>query len=332
MRSRSRILPPLICAVLGLAGCATPATQASRPPGERSEPVVRVYWSVHGTQLHAFIFQPPGEIRSPVPALLFFHPGGWVSGSTDWMFATARRFARLGIVTLAIDYRLSGSAVTPIESLDDTCAAFQWVRRSSRELGIDPQRVGGYGVSAGGHLITAAATIGCGNQDGSQANGGPDALLLWSPVLDVSQSDWFHQLLQGRGSPEAYSPAQHVPPHPVPVSIVQGELDTLATLPDARRFCDQVKANGGHCELNVYPGVGHLLTRNLQEQETNSPDTDPATREDALARQERFLCELWSPACKGGSASQGSSRNRNVSAGPGMVRRSGSRAERQEVG
>jgi acetyl esterase len=149
-----------------------------------------------------------------VPALLFFHPGGWVSGSTDWMFDTACRFARLGIVTLAIGYRLSGDAVTPIESLDDTCAAFQWVRRSSRELGIDPQRVGGYGTSAGGHLLTAADTIGCGHQDGSPANGGPDALLLWSPVLDVFQSDRFRKLLQGRGSPEAYSPAQHVTPFP----------------------------------------------------------------------------------------------------------------------
>jgi acetyl esterase len=78
-------------------------------------------------------------------------------------------------------------------------------------------------------------------------------------------------------------------------------LDTLATLPDARRFCDQVKANGGRCELNVYPGVGHLLTHNLQKQETNTPDTIPSTREGALARQERFLCELWSLDCQGGS-------------------------------
>jgi acetyl esterase len=171
------------------------------------------------------------------------------------------------------------------------------VRRNARELGIDPRRVGGYGTSAGGHLVAAASALGCGNGDGSQANGGPDVLLLWSPVLDVSQDDWFRKLLQGRASPEAYSPAQQVPPHPVPVSIVQGELDTVSPLPAARHFCDQVKANGGRCDLNVYPGVGHLLTRNLQEQETNNPATDPATRDDALARQERFLCEVWSLTC-----------------------------------
>ncbi len=294
MRPRSRTPSLLICAVLVLAGCATPAARAPRALGGGPEPVVRVYRSVQRTQLRAFIFQPPGEPRSPVPALLFFHPGGWVSGNSDWMLDTARRFARLGIVTLAIDYRLSGDAVTPIEALDDTCAAFQWVRRNARELGIDPQRVGGYGTSAGGHLVTAAATLGCGN------GSGPDVLLLWSPVLDVSQSDWFRQLLQGRASPEAYSPAQHVPPHPVPVVIVAGDKDTVAPTPDARRFCDQVKANGGRCDLHVYPGVGHLLTRNLQEQETNTPDTDPTTRDDALARQERFLCETWSLACGAG--------------------------------
>ena len=45
------------------------------------------------------------------------------------------------------------------------------------------------------------------------------------------------------------------------------------------------------CELNVYEGVGHLLTRNLANQESDF-DPDPEARADGIARHLRFLAEL----------------------------------------
>ena len=51
-------------------------------------------------------------------------------------------------------------------------------------------------------------------------------------------------------------------------------------------------AGGGVCELVVYPGVGHLLTRNLANQEDDF-DPDPAARDDGNARQRVFLERLW---------------------------------------
>ncbi|MCJ7524030.1 MAG: hypothetical protein MUP71_02265 [Candidatus Aminicenantes bacterium] len=47
---------------------------------------------------------------------------------------------------------------------------------------------------------------------------------------------------------------------------------------------------GGICELHVYPGVGHLLTRNLANQEDNF-DPDPKFKADGIAQLERFLRE-----------------------------------------
>jgi acetyl esterase/lipase len=77
-----------------------------------------------------------------------------------------------------------------------------------------------------------------------------------------------------------------------PVHVVHGERDTLTPLSGARRFCDRVVAGGGTCELVVYPGVGHLLTRNLANQESDF-DPDPAARDDGNARQRTFVASLW---------------------------------------
>lgn len=294
MKSRPcRLLPALAPLVALLAGCAAGGTRAESPGEAAStEPLRHIYREVDGQQLPAFVFRPASPARSPAPAVLLFHGGGWVAGGADWTFERARRYAQMGLVAISIEYRLSGGAVTPIEAFEDACHAFRWAREKARLLGIDRSRVAGHGVSAGGQLVAAAATKGCGNAGGRFGNGGPDALLLWSPAVGVAGDGWFRKLLQGRAAPEAYSPVDLVPARLAPTCIVQGEMDTLTPLADARRFCEQAAANGNRCELHVYPGVGHLLTRNLADQEDNY-DPDPAARADGIAKQEQFLRELW---------------------------------------
>jgi acetyl esterase/lipase len=242
--------------------------------------------------LRAFVFAPEAAGPAPRPAVLLFHGGGWAAGEAQWTFDRARRLAEIGLVAISIEYRLSEGTTTPIEALDDTCAAFHWARAEAGRLGIDPQRVGGYGVSAGGHLVAAAAVLGCGSSEGGFANGGPDALVLLSPALDLSRDGWFRRLLQGRADPRDYSPVEHVASRVPPTSIVHGALDSLTPLSGAQRFCELAQINGNRCELNVYDGLGHLLSRNLENQET-AFDPDPAARADGFAKQERFLRELW---------------------------------------
>ncbi len=199
----------------------------------------------------------------------------------------------MGLLAVAVEYRLSDGKVTPIDALNDTCASLAWVRANAARFGIDDKRVAAYGVSAGGHLVSAAATLGCGNAEGAIGNGGPDALLLWSPAVDVAQSTWFQKLLQGRAKAIDFSPAHQMPQRVAPTSIVQGAKDTVTRTEGAQRFCEIATRNGNRCELNVYANVGHLLTRNLADQEDNY-DPDPAARADGIARQAQFLRSLWS--------------------------------------
>ena len=254
-----------------------------------AEPDVRVYREIGGQKLHAHVFRPNMKDNAmPTAAIVLFHGGGWVVGGPEWTDPAAQRFAQLGMVAVSVEYRLCNETFTPIDALDDTRAAFRWVRSHAKELNIDPDRVAGYGVSAGGHLVAAAATIPCGKADAGGSDARPDLLLLWSPALDVARDGWFRKLLQGHGDASDYSPLEHAGAGTPPTCIVHGEKDTLTPLAGVQQFCDRVTSAGGICELNVYAGVGHLLTRNLQNQEDDF-DPDPEKRADGIAKYEQFL-------------------------------------------
>ncbi|APV49202.1 hypothetical protein BWI17_05605 [Betaproteobacteria bacterium GR16-43] len=256
----------------------------------QGDPRFLTYSEPGGVALKVHVFEAPGSTRRP--AVVLFHGGGWTEGEPAWVFAAARRFAERGFPAFAVQYRLSGAEVTPVEALQDACASLQWVRATAAKWNVDPRRVIAYGVSAGGHLAGTAATIGCGNKEGSLGNGGPDALVLWSPALDVARSTWFAKLLAGRASPESLSPVENVRGPLPPTSIVHGEEDTVTRIRGSRAFCEAAKAHGGRCEVIAYPGVGHLLTRNLKHQESDF-DVDPATRADGIRRQMEFVEGLW---------------------------------------
>lgn len=94
-------------------------------------------------------------------AVMFIHGGGWTSGSKNggsgsemWPELLGR-----GYVVAAIDYRLAPEHPFPAQMQDVTCAVL-YLKRNAAELGIDPERIGAYGGSAGGHLASLLGTTG----------------------------------------------------------------------------------------------------------------------------------------------------------------------------
>ena len=263
--------------------------EAGPVQAKQNDPDVIVYREAGGQKLHMHIVMPePDDASEPAAAILLFHGGGWMWGDVAWTDPAARRYAQLGMVAISVEYRLSNDQLTPVDALEDTRAAFRWARKHAPELNIAPDRIAGYGVSAGGHLVAAAATVPDPNPAGHEPRSAPDLLLLWSPALDVANDGWFCRLLKGNGSPSDYSPAEHAGTGTPPTCIVHGEKDTLTPLDGVRKYAERVRKNGGICQLNIYEDVGHLLTRNLKNQEDDF-DPDPEKRADGIKKLNQFL-------------------------------------------
>jgi acetyl esterase/lipase len=98
----------------------------------------------------------PKEIKKPVPGLIFVHGGAWREGSRKNYGTYSRHFASKGYVVATIEYRLSGEAPFPAAIQDVNCA-IRWMRANAAKLGVDPNKIGLVGGSAGGHLVLLAA-------------------------------------------------------------------------------------------------------------------------------------------------------------------------------
>jgi acetyl esterase len=241
-------------------------------------------------KLTAHIFRVASDTAAKrAPVIVLFHGGGWVAGSPDWVYEQARHYAKNGAVAIAAEYRLCDQrTVTPLDSLSDARDIIRWIRGNAAELGVDPVRVAAYGVSAGGQLAAALATI----QDPQHHDSvdAPNALVLISPAVSVAHDGWFARILLEKAAASELSPDEHVRKRLPPTIIFHGVADTLVPVSGVRRFCERARLQSSDCEVVEYPGVGHLFTRKLDSQEDDF-DPDPKDVADARAKGDAFLAK-----------------------------------------
>jgi acetyl esterase len=266
----------------------------ARSQAPNPKPVIRTYKTIGATEIKAHIFQPDGAATGKLrPAIIVLHGGGWNAGSPEWTYYDAQRFAGLGMVAIAGEYRLSNQKdITPLEAMADTRDLIRWVREHAAELAIDPHRVAVYGRSAGGHLAVSAAVFP--HDEESKTSAVPDALILLSPAASIAGDQWPQRLLGSRAEVKTISPAENITKRLPPMIIIEGAADTETPLPGVQRFCDRAKQVGGTCELHVYPNLGHLLSRNLdpQAQEQGPFDPDPTASNAAHEAESAFLAQI----------------------------------------
>ena len=108
------------------------------------------------------IYRPLGAGASPtkasaLPALVYYHGGGWTIGDLDTHDVLCRELCNgASAVVVAVDYRMGPEHRFPA-AVDDCIAATAWVHRQASELGIDPARLAVGGDSAGGYLAAVVA-------------------------------------------------------------------------------------------------------------------------------------------------------------------------------
>jgi len=101
------------------------------------------------------IYRPSEEIN--LPALVFFHGGGWVLNFLDIYEPALRKIAKNGnFVIIAVDYQKAPEHSYPAP-LDDCYATLKWVIENAKDLGVDLAAIGVGGDSAGGNLASSVA-------------------------------------------------------------------------------------------------------------------------------------------------------------------------------
>jgi acetyl esterase len=131
--------------------------KAMRGLTARPDPVESVENRVTPGGIALRVYRPIGSGRDPLPALVFFHGGGWVLGDLETVDNLCRRLANgSGCSVVSVDYRLAPDCKFP-GPVDDSFDAVRFVQEEADSLGIDPRRIGVGGDSAGGNLAAAVA-------------------------------------------------------------------------------------------------------------------------------------------------------------------------------
>jgi len=216
----------------------------------------------------------PATTGPPRPAVIWIHGGGWRAGERNPN--PNRTLAEHGFVTAALSYRLSQEAIFPAQ-IHDVKAAIRFLRGNHARFGIDPERIGVWGHSAGGHLAALAGVAG--NVQELEVDGGTPgvssavqaAVPLSPPTrldrttsnqdLDSAQRQLLGHSVVHRAELDRLArmanPATHARADTPPFLIVHGVMDNLVTIEDARALAAALAAVGASVRLHELPNVDH---------------------------------------------------------------------------
>lgn len=251
------------------------STDVFAPPAPSLKSVQNRMIGGPGGNLRIRIYTPEGD-DEPLPALLFFHGGGWVVGDLNTHDAMCRILTEgARCITIAVDYRMGPEHKFPA-ALEDASAALTWVRNNAETLGTNSARIAVAGDSAGGNLSAALALA---NRD----RNGPKLCfqLLIYPATDMTATsgsrvehgegtnlttdamDWFEERYlrtpedrnDFRASPLLAEDHSGLPP----ALIQTAEYDPLRD--EGKAYADKLTAAGVHADYVCYPGMIHGFAR-----------------------------------------------------------------------
>ncbi len=220
------------------------------------------------------IYRPKGAAAGRMlPALVYFHGGGWTIGDFDTHDSVCRALANeSGAVVVAVDYRLAPEHRFPA-AVEDAFAATKWIAANAARLGIDAARLAVGGDSAGGNLAAVVSLL-------ARDAGGPalKLQLLIYPAVDFTMSadsfrrngdvlplttaavDWFRAQYLGpevetsgrdwRASP-IFTDLAKVPP----AYVLTAGYDVLCD--EGKAYADKLQAAGVPVERAHFPGMIH---------------------------------------------------------------------------
>lgn len=211
---------------------------------------------------------PQTSIEGLRPALVVIHGGGWGAGSksVDVYQKMMIDYAQKGYVVINVEYRLTGEAPFPA-CIEDVKCAVRWLKAHSKELQVDPDRIGAYGHSAGAHLALMVAMT----SDNPELEGDGDWKEFSSSVNVAAAGSPPTEL--GRDVPmakEIWWPIGYIGKNHPPLFLIQGRSDRVVLPERTRDFVEKMKTIGADIKyLEVEGGHGVAYAEKLEI-------TDPA--------------------------------------------------------
>lgn len=241
-----------------------------------------VYGNRNGRELMMDIARPSRPNGLGVALLV---SGGWKSGTNGfhpWMVAPLLRH---GYTVFAVTH-VSQPQSTIMDIVQDMHRAIRFIRVHAQEYGIDPNRIGVTGGSAGGHLALMLATRGGpGPVDApdpiDRASSAVQAVAIFYPVTDLLNLGASTENMGDGGPPRSFvkgfgpnatnlvvwkeigrdtSPIYFVHSNLPPTLIYHGDADTLVPLDQSQRYQVRARELGREVQLVVHPGGQHGWT------------------------------------------------------------------------
>jgi acetyl esterase/lipase len=224
-----------------------------------------VYGHKHGMALTFDVFKP--KQRANGVGILFIVSGGWYSRwrppekSVNWFKQTLDK----GFTVFAVRHGSSPKYAIP-EIIEDVRRSVRFIRLRANKFGVDPERLGVTGGSAGGHLSLMLGT--------ASDNGDPDskdevlrtsnrvaAVVAYFPPTDirpwVNKVPDFPALQFEEEKSVACSPLLHVSKDDPPTLLIHGDKDELVTLDHSENILAKFKEHKVTSKLLVIKGAAH---------------------------------------------------------------------------
>ena len=223
-----------------------------------------VYGRVQGAGLLADIAFPRSE--KPIPAIISVHGGRWRGGhKRDRSTIVVKQWAGFGLFSMSIDYRLVGCTAAPACYQDVQCA-IRYVHAHARQYNIDTKRIFLIGQSAGGHMVSLAATMGDGTfpRTGGWEKSSNDikAVISVAANYELTTLSWGNIWTPATGNAiearKLASPVNHVARTTRPLLILHSDNDRSVPIANALLMIDALKKTGVPHTFHRYPKAGHM--------------------------------------------------------------------------
>lgn len=256
---------------------AIPAiTQVATTPAIEIFPDL-VYGHKDGLALTLDVVKPKANANAA--AIVYLVSAGWVSTYSPPAEAAARSrdLVEHGFTVIYVRHGSSPRYQMP-DIVADVRRAVRFVRHHARQWGVDPNRLGAYGASAGGHLALMLGTASDnGDADAKEAflkeSSHVAAVVAYYPPVDLrpaasdllagsapdanGKSARYPALNFDRAQASDYSPLAHVSPDDPPTLLIHGDRDEVVALKNSQLIYEALQKHNVKAQLMIILGAAH---------------------------------------------------------------------------